>query len=52
MARPGWATDEHVARTRAVWSRVYGRVLTDAEAEDILDGLDQLTEVFATDEHG
>jgi hypothetical protein len=47
--RPWWATEEDVSDTRRHFSVKCGRVLTDEEAGDILAGLDQLTEMLATD---
>lgn len=35
-ARPEWVDDELLAKTVDVWSRIYGRSLTSAEAIEIL----------------
>jgi hypothetical protein len=48
-ARPlslGWITDELVEDTRRVWSPVYGRVLSDEEAVEILTNVKRFAEVI------
>jgi hypothetical protein len=40
-----WITDELLAETRRVWSKAYGRVITEAEALEILTNVKRLAEV-------
>jgi hypothetical protein len=46
QAVPGWVTDELLAKTRTVWSRVYGREVPVAEAVEILVNVKALAEVL------
>jgi hypothetical protein len=41
-----WLSDERVAETRRVWSKAYGRVISDDEAEEILMNVRRLAEVL------
>ena len=41
-----WLTDDLVAETRRVWSKVYGRVVSPAEAVEILMNVKHLAEVL------
>ena len=40
-----WMTDELIDRTRAVWSRAYGRDISEAEAVEILSNVRRFAEV-------
>lgn len=40
-----WMTDELIGRTRTVWSRAYGRPLSEAEAIEILSNVRRFAEV-------
>ncbi len=40
-----WMTDELINRTRAVWSRAYGRDISEAEAVEILSNVRRFAEV-------
>ena len=41
-----WLTDERIAEARRVWSKEYGRVISDAEAVEILINVRRLAEVL------
>ena len=41
-----WVTDELLARTREVWSKAYGRVVSAEEAVEILRNVKSLAEVL------
>jgi hypothetical protein len=41
-----WITDELLAETRRVWSNAYGRVITEADALEILTNVKRLAEVL------
>ena len=41
-----WLTDERIAEARRVWSKAYGRVLSDEEAIEILTNVRRLAEVL------
>lgn len=41
-----WLTDERIADARRVWSKVYGRVISDEEAIEILTNVRRLAEVL------
>ena len=41
-----WITDELMEDTRKVWSKVYGRVISPAEAVEILMNVKKLAEVI------
>ena len=41
-----WLSPERIAETRRVWSRAYGRVLSDTEAVEILANVRRLAEVL------
>ena len=41
-----WLTDERIAETRRVWSTEYGRVISRAEAVEILTNVRRLAEVL------
>jgi hypothetical protein len=41
-----WMTEERVAETRRVWSKAYGRVISDDEAVEILMNVRRLAEVL------
>jgi hypothetical protein len=41
-----WLSDERIADTRRVWSRAYGRVITDDEAVEILMNVRRLAEIL------
>ena len=41
-----WLSDERVAETRRVWSKAYGRVISNDEAEEILMNVRRLAEVL------
>jgi|GEM_PF-3518351 len=48
-ARPAsqaWISDELIAETRRVWLKEYGRIVTDAEAVEILSNFKRLAEVL------
>jgi hypothetical protein len=49
-----WLSDERVAEARRVWSKAYGRVISDEEAVEILVNVRRLAEVLlrAEDEKG
>jgi hypothetical protein len=40
-----WMTEELIDRTRAVWSRAYGRDISEAEAVEILSNVRRFAEV-------
>jgi len=41
-----WITDELIAETRRTWSPIYGRVISDDEAVEILVNVKRLAEVL------
>jgi hypothetical protein len=41
-----WMTDELIAETRRVWSKAYGRVISDEECIEILANVKRLAEVL------
>jgi hypothetical protein len=41
-----WLSDERIAGARRVWSKAYGRVISDAEAGEILNNMRRLAEVL------
>jgi hypothetical protein len=47
-----WITDELVEDTRRVWSPVYGRVLSDEEAVEILTNVKRFAEVILNTKGG
>jgi hypothetical protein len=49
-----WLSDERIAEARRVWSPVYGRVIREDEAIEILTNIRRLAEVLlrAEDEKG
>ncbi len=40
-----WMTDELIGRTQTVWSRAYGREISEAEAIEILSNMRRFAEV-------
>lgn len=49
---PGWLAPERVAEARRVWSNTYGRVISDAEAVEILGNVRRLSEAFLAADDG
>lgn len=47
-----WLTDERIAEARRVWSKNYGRVISDDEAIEILSNVRRLAEVLFNAEEG
>lgn len=47
-----WLSDERVAETRRVWSKAYGRVISEEEAVEILMNVRRLAEVLLIAEEG
>jgi len=47
-----WLSDERIAEARRVWSKAYGRLISDEEAVEILMNVRRLAEVvlIATEE--
>ena len=41
-----WLSQERIAETRRVWSKAYGRVISDAEAAEILMNVRRLAEAM------
>ena len=41
-----WLSDERIAEARQVWSKAYGRVISDVEAIEILMNVRRLAEVL------
>ena len=41
-----WLSDERIAEARRVWSKAYGRVISEDEAVEILTNVRQLAEVL------
>ncbi len=41
-----WLTDERIAEARRVWSKAYGRVISDDEAIEILMNVRRLAEIL------
>ncbi len=41
-----WLSDERIAETRRVWSKAYGRVISNDEAVEILMNVRRLAEVL------
>jgi len=41
-----WLSDERIAEARRVWSKAYGRVISDGEAAEILMNVRRLAEVL------
>ena len=41
-----WLSDERIAETRRVWSKAYGRVISEDEAVEILTNVRRLAEVL------
>jgi hypothetical protein len=41
-----WLSDERIAEARRVWSKAYGRVISDDEAVEILMNVRRLAEVL------
>jgi hypothetical protein len=41
-----WLSDERIAEARRVWSKAYGRVISDEEAVEILMNVRRLAEVL------
>ena len=41
-----WLSDERIAETRRVWSKAYGRVISEEEAMEILTNVRRLAEVL------
>ncbi len=47
-----WISDELLARTQKVWSRAYGRPVSEEEAVEILRNVKQLAEVLLEAKRG
>jgi hypothetical protein len=47
-----WLSDERIAETRRVWSKAYGRVISEDEAVEILMNVRRLAEVLLLAEEG
>ncbi|MEZ6152373.1 MAG: hypothetical protein R3C09_19915 [Pirellulaceae bacterium] len=48
-----WLTDERIAEARRIWSKAYGRVISQEEAVEILTNVRRLAEVLIrADEEG
>ena len=47
-----WLTDERIADARRVWSRAYGRVISEEEAVEILMNVRRLAEILLRAEEG
>ena len=47
-----WLTDERIAEARRVWSKAYGRVISEEEAIEILMNVRRLAEVLLPAEEG
>ncbi len=47
-----WLSDERIAEARRVWSKAYGRVISDDEAIEILMNVRRLAEVLLRAEEG
>ena len=47
-----WISDELLARTQQVWSRAYGRPVSEEEAVEILRNVKQLAEVLLEAKRG
>ncbi|QDU46837.1 hypothetical protein Mal52_53600 [Symmachiella dynata] len=45
-----WLSDERIAEARRVWSKAYGRVISQDEAVEILMSVRRLAEVFLSAE--
>ena len=45
-----WLTDERIAEARRVWSKAYGRVISEEEAIEILTNVRRLAEVLLREE--
>lgn len=45
-----WLTDERIAEARRVWSKVYGRTISEDEAIEILSNVHRLAEVLVNAE--
>ena len=45
-----WLTEERIAETRRVWSKAYGRVISQQEAIEILNNVRRLAEVLLRSE--
>jgi len=43
---PAWITDELLEETRRTWSPIYGRVISDDEAVEMLTNVRRLAEVL------
>ncbi len=41
-----WLSDKRIAETRRVWSKAYGRVISEEEAVEILTNVRRLAEVL------
>lgn len=41
-----WLSDERIAEARRVWSKAYGRVISDDEAIEILTNVRRLAEIL------
>lgn len=41
-----WLSDEQIGETRRVWSKVYGRVISEDEAVEILQNVRRLAEIW------
>ena len=47
-----WLSDERIAETRRVWSKAYGRVISEDDAVEILMNVRRLAEVLLLAEEG
>ena len=47
-----WLSDERIAETRRVWSKAYGRVISEDEAVEILTNVRRLAEVLLIADEG
>jgi len=47
-----WLSDERIAEARRVWSKAYGRVISQDEAVEILTNVRRLAEVLLRAEEG
>ena len=41
-----WVSDKRIAETRRVWSKAYGRVISEDEAVEMLTNVHRLAEVL------
>ncbi len=47
-----WLSDERIAEARRVWSKAYGRVISEDEAIEILTNVRRLAEILLRAEEG